>query len=286
MSSWQRVLAQVAIALSAAGSAGTAFALAAPNAAAPSAALPSAAEIVQRNLAARGGAEAWAKTLTMVWSGHVESTGPRAMKTPFVLQQMRPDRTRFEVASQGQTAVRIYDGSNGWKVIPNATGRPEMQPYSEDELRFARGAQAIEGPLMNYAARHAAIEFLAVGDLDGRKAYVLEVKLPDGGAHRVWVDAQTFLELRHDRSVRNASGQPGTVTVFFRDYRSFEGLQLPTTIETRSANGQASNRLVIEKVAINPPLEMHAFAKPETPGSRHRGVVVDTRSAARAALPQ
>jgi hypothetical protein len=282
------MLARAVLAAAAAGAGAAAIAIPAPNAlpARPPLSMLSAAEIVQRNLAARGGTEAWAKTLTMVWSGHIESSGAQRMRTPFVLEQMRPDRTRFEVASQGQTAVRIYDGSNGWKVIPSPTGPPELQPYSDDELRFARGAQVIEGPLMNYAARHAAIEPFAVGDVEGRKAYVLEVKLPDGGTHKVWVDAESFLELRHDRSVRNAGGQTGTVTVFFRDYRSFEGLQLPTTIETRSANGQASNRLVIEKVAINPPLALHAFAKPDTPGSRHRGVVVDTRGAARPVPPQ
>lgn len=279
------MLARAALACAAAGAAAAALAIASPGAA-PSLAAPNAAEIVQRNLAARGGAEAWARTLTMVWTGHVESSGARNMRTPFVLEQMRPSRTRFEVQSQGQTSVRIYDGSIGWKLIPNPTGRPDVQPYSDDELRFARGAQVIEGPLMNYAAKHAAIELFAIGDVEGRKAYVLDVKLPDGGAHRIWVDADSFLELRHDRTVRNASGQTGTVTVFFRGYRAFEGLQLPTIIETRSATGQASNRLVIEKVAINPPLELHAFAKPDAPGSRHRGVVVDTRSAARPALSQ
>ena len=290
MSDRRRVAARLALAAVLSTLGGAALATLSVEAAsatlAPAAPTPSASDIVSRNIAARGGSEAWKRTLTMAWSGHVESTGPRDLRTPFVLEQVRPDRTRFEVASQGQTAVRVFDGSSGWKLIPSATGKPDVQAYSEDELRFARHAQVIDGPLMDYVARHAAIDLVGMGDVQGKPAYVLEIKLPDGSDSRIWVDAATFLESRHDRRVRNKAGQLGLVTVYFGDYRGFEGLQLPTTIETRSSTGQVVNRLVIEKVAINPTLDMHMFAKPAVPGSRHRGVLVDTRSAGRPSPPQ
>ena len=240
---------------------------------------PTAAEIVARNAAARGGTDAWQKISSMAWAGRVELGSAAARQLPFMLQQKRPNKTRFEILSEGQRSVRAFDGTTGWKSKPNpATGRPETQTYSADELAFARGAQVIAGPLMEYVARGAAVELVGEGPIEGRKAWVLEIKLASGGGQRVWVDAETYLELRHDRSVRGPMGAPGVqVTVLFRDYRAFEGLQLPTVIETSAEPGRPPNRLVIEKVALNPELDDSTFEKPLESFSRRRGVAVDTR---------
>lgn len=240
---------------------------------------PSAAEIVQKNADARGGVEAWRKLQTMAWAGHTESAKAPGRKLPFLLEQKRPDNTRFELMTDGQRSIRAYDGTAGWKLRPSSSGRPEVQPYSDDELRFARDAQVIDGPLMDYAAKGGHITLTGVDEVEGRRAFVLAIRVPSGGTHRVWVDAETFLELRHDREVRNARGQ-GTVTVLFRDYREFEGLQIPTTIETGAAMGQPTNKLVIERVALNPQFDDRMFVQPATSVAKRRAVVVDTRGGA------
>lgn len=241
----------------------------------------SVAQIIERNALARGGVPAWHQLQTMAWTGHVESGTAPGRKLPFLLQQKRPNMARFELIAEGQKSVRVFDGSTGWKMRAASGGRPELQPYSMDELTYARGAQVIEGPLMDFVDKGAAISLAGMATLNSRQAYVLDVKLPSGGAHRVWVDAQTFLETRADREYRDASGQSLVATVWYRDYRAFDGLQLPVTIETRDASGRASNTLVIERVALNPALDEHAFEKPVAPVARRMGaVVVDTRSAA------
>ena len=241
----------------------------------------SAAEIVERNAAARGGVPAWQKLQTLAWAGHTEINSVPGRQMTFLLEQKRPNKTRFEITAEGQRSLRVYDGSTGWKMRPNSSnGRPDVQAYSEEELRFARGAQVIDGPLMDYVAKGGVVTLTGSGQVDGQRAYILDVKLPSGGSHTVWVDAQTFLDVRHDRQVRGASGQMGMVTVLLRDYREFEGLTMPTVVETGSAPGRPSSRLVIERVALNPPLEDSVFTRPMAPLSRRAGVVVDTRGAA------
>jgi hypothetical protein len=239
-----------------------------------------AAQVVEKNAAARGGVEAWRKIETMAWTGHTESSASPGRKLPFLLEQRRPSNVRFELIAEGQKSVRFYDGTNGWKLRAASNGKPELRPYSADELRYARGAQVIDGPLMDYTAKGGVIALIGIDAVEGRKAYLLDVKLPSGGLHRVWVDAETFLEVRHDREYRNAAGQPAIASVFYRDYRPFEGLQIPVTIETGGMAGRPSNKLMIDRVALNPPLEDRMFARPSTPVSRHRGAIVDTRSAA------
>jgi outer membrane lipoprotein-sorting protein len=239
-----------------------------------------AAEIVAKNAAARGGADAWQKMQTMVWSGHTESESAPDRKLPFLLELKRPGSVRFEIATPAGKSLRVYDGSSGWKLRPNSAGLPELQPYTDAELAFARGAQIIDGPLMDYAAKHAAISIAGLTAIDGRDAYLLDAKLPNGSSGRLWVDAETFLEARHDRTVDDGAGHQATSTVLYHDYRPFEGLKVALVIETGAASSKGRDKLVIEKIALNPPIDDKTFAKPSIATPRHGGVVVDTRSAA------
>jgi hypothetical protein len=94
----------------------------------------------------------------------------------------------------------------------------------------------------------------------------LRVKLASGASHRMWIDAQTFLDIKYDRETRNAMGQSATVSVFYRNYQKIEGLQIPLIIESGVGATRQTNKLVIEKISLNPPLEDRRFAKPGAPG--------------------
>jgi hypothetical protein len=82
----------------------------------------------------------------------------------------------------------------------------------------------------------------------------------------MWIDAQTFLDIKYDRETRNAMGQSATVSVFYRNYQRIEGLQIPLIIESGVGATRQTNRLVIEKISLNPPLEDRRFARPGAPG--------------------
>jgi len=238
-------------------------------------------EIVARNEAARGGAQAWRRIETMAWTGHAENSNVPGRKVPFMLEQKRPGKVRFEVLEpSGSKAIRAYDGAAGWKMRAGANGTPEITPYGSDELSFAHGAQVIDGPLMDYVAKGALVTVAGIDAIDGRRAYVLDLRLPSGGLHRVWIDTESFLDLRHDREFSDASGHRVVATVRYRDYHEFEGLLLPVTIETGGGPGQPVNRLVIERVALNPPIQDSAFVAPELRPARRSRITVDTRSAA------
>lgn len=217
----------------------------------------------------------------MAWTGYAENTSSPGRKVPFMLEQKRPGKVRFEVLEpSGGKSVRAYDGVDGWKMRAGKGGMPEVTPYGGDELSFARGAQFIDGPLMDYAAKGAALSIAGVDVVDGRRAFVLGARLASGGLHRLWIDAESFLEVRHDREFNDANGRIVVASVRYRDYRPFEGLLMPVTIETGGGPGQPVNRLVIERIALNPPIEDGVFDKPPLVPTRRGGVTVDTRPAA------
>jgi len=255
----------------------SAFAAAAP--ASEKAHEPAVAEIVKRNAAARGGVEDWKKLQTMVWAGHTESSNAPDRKLSFLLELKRPASMRFEIVSPAGKLVRIYDGTKGWKVHPDSNGIPDVKDYSVDELAFARSAQIIDGPLMDIVAKGGNLRLLGTENLGDRKAFVLESRLPSGDVDRVWVDAESFLELRLDREIHMSGGRTAVSTIMFHDYRPFKGLQIPVIVETGSGPGNATDKLVIEKVALDPQIDDKTFAKPEVGSRRHGGVIVDARGA-------
>ncbi|MGF6781366.1 hypothetical protein [Paraburkholderia sp. GAS334] len=228
----------------------------------------SADQIVEKNVAARGGLDAWRKVQTMAWVGHVNSANDPARDLPFVLALKRPNKTRFEITVLNQKALRVFDGREGWKVNPSGMGSGNMRPYTMDELKSARDEQVIDGPLIDHDAKGVSITLDGIDKVDGHDAYRLAAKLPSGVIRHVWVDAQTFLDVKYDREARGAHG-PVTVEVSYSNYTNVDGLQIPLVIESGAAASGKRDKLSIDKVSLNPPLDDVIFAKPASQGRRN-----------------
>jgi hypothetical protein len=147
-------------------------------------------------------------------------------------------------------------------VRPPRSGKGGMQPFSPEEVRFAHDAPGIDGPLIDYKIKGIGVELEDTDEIEGRKAYRLAVKLPSGTVRRIWVDTETHLELKYERESSDAAGQAGTVSVFYRNYKAIDGLKIPMAIETGAASGKGIERLVLDQVLLNPPIDEAQFAKP------------------------
>lgn len=266
----------------------------------------SASDIVNKNIAARGGLQAWRAVQTISWSGKlgvggnqrapipksapdgkkitVLPTDPRPkdeVELPFVMEMQRPRKERFEILFKGQTAVQVYDGSNGWKLRPYLN-RLEVEPFSADELKVASMQSELDGPLVDYAAKGTQVELEGVEKVEDRDTYRLKLTMKDGHAIHEWIDAHTFLEVKIEGQPRRLDGIEHPVEVYYRDYRAVNGLQIPFIIETKVlpvvklASHTASipvpvEKIVIEKVELNPKLDASLFDKPQiqTASNRH-----------------
>ena len=233
-------------------------------------------QIIEKYVAARGGVEASRTTQTMAWTGHVESGPGGANKTPFMMLFKRPNATRFEVIVQGQHTVRAFDGNTGWKLQPNSSGIPEIKHFSAEELSYAHDTGGLDGPLFDYKAKGVTVSLEGKDSVAGREAYRLRLTLPSGQTRTDWIDAQNFLELKYDREAHSVSGRPATASVYYGNYQTVRGLVMPFSIETGGAGAYGSDKMVIEKIAINPVLEDGQFSEPDQPRLRHNGVLLDT----------
>jgi len=262
----------------------------------------SAAEIVSKNVAARGGLKAWHEVQTISESGNLGAggdqrgaatpqptvpagthskampipTSPRLAKEaqlPFVMEMERPRKVRFELQFAGKTAIQVYDGMNGWKVRPYLN-RLEVEPFTDEEAQLASMQPDLDGPLVDYAAKGSRVELDGVEKVNDRDTYKLKVTTKSGQVQHVWVDAETFLETKVEGQPRRLDGKMHPVEIYYRDYRQVSGLEIPFVLETHvlptqeAGNGFKSvaypaEKIVIDKVTVNPKLEAADFAKPQ-----------------------
>jgi outer membrane lipoprotein-sorting protein len=227
--------------------------------AAPAAAALTAEQIAERTVEVRGGLQAWQRISTIIWAGHLESQRSSLPSLPFRLEEKKPGKSRFEINEPSQRSLRVFNGASGWKLKMNQDGRPDVQPFSAQEVKFARSAPGLEGPLIDFRAKGITLGLEGTEELDGRMTYRMSIKLATGELQTVWVDAETFLEARYDRIAYSTSGAKGTVSLRLREYREVEGLALPSVIEISGVAGGTPDRMVIERVALNPEISDRDF---------------------------
>jgi outer membrane lipoprotein-sorting protein len=257
-----------------------AFAQKAPS----SAANLTAEQVVEKNVAARGGLSAWRAVQTLSMSGKMQAGGndqrtstlrvPGAVaqsavpkqrpaeqaQLPFRMELKRPRKSRMELDFRGQPAVQVYDGANGWRLRP-FLNRHQVEPYTPDQLKEASRQDDLDGPLVDYAAKGTKIEMEGVEKVEGKDNYRLKLTFKNGESKKLWVNTQTFLETKIEGSPRRLDGKMHTVEVYYRDYRPVDSLVMPYLMETVTQGVKQTEKIEIEKIAVNPKLEDARFAK-------------------------
>jgi len=241
---------------------GLAVSFSAATAPVPAATHLTAEQIVAENVKARGGLDAWRKIDTMVSIGQLQTGNPSMPSVPFVLQQARPNKTRFEVHVREKTSVRTFNGVEGWKLHQSHSGNPEVLAYTAEEIAAARDGPGIDGPLIDYQSKGINVDFDGIDEVEGKKTYRLKVNLPSGATRRWWIDAATFLDVKYERESHTSTGQSGTVTVTFANYKSVDGLLIPHSIITGQESGKGKEAMLVEQIFFNRPMGDKVFSQP------------------------
>jgi outer membrane lipoprotein-sorting protein len=222
-----------------------------------------AAQIVDKNVAARGGLQAWRAVQTLSMTGKMEAGGKQNVQLPFVIEFKRPHKSRVEIEFANDKAVQTYDGANGWKLRPYL-GRRTVEPYSADEMKEASMVSDLDGMLVDYATKGTHVDLEGVEKVEGNDAYKLKLTLKGGQVTHVWLDTQTFLEVKSEGLPRRMDGKMRPVEIYYRDYKSVNGLMVPYVLETTVQGVKQSHKMSIESVVVNPNLDDSLFAKPSS----------------------
>ena len=227
----------------------------------PAPAKLTAAQIVDKSVSALGGLQTWRAVQAMSVSGELDAGGKKNVQLPFVLEMKRPRKTRLELQFNGQTAVQVYDGVNGWKLRP-FLNRHEIEPFTPEEMKAASTQADLDGLLVDYSAKGTKIELAGVEKLEGRDVYNLKLTLKGDEVRHVWVDATNFLELKVEGVPRRMDGKYHAVTMYLRDYRPVQGLMIPYVVETAVEGVKGTHKMTLASVVVNPKVDDSHFAKP------------------------
>ena len=204
-------------------------------------------------------------SVTPTVAGGDKGGADKQVQLPFVLQIKRPNKSRLEIEFAGKTAIQVYDGTQGWKLRP-FLNRNDVEPFTAQEAK----AQAEEGDvvdaLVDYAAQGTKVELEKAEPVEGHNAYKLKLTMKDGMIRHVWIDAQTFLDVKVEAAPRRMDGRMRNVSTFQRDFRTVQGLKIPFVMETVVDGFPQTHKVVIDKVVVNGNLDDARFAKPTVAG--------------------
>ncbi len=224
-------------------------------------------ELIEKNIAARGGYEKLKAVQTMRLSGTMK-TGNDTL--PSTLELKRPNKSRWEFRLENQMAVQAFDGKEGWMWIPFA-GQIVPQPMPAEERLEAEQQADIDGPLVDYKQKGEKIELMGHDRNFRPDDWKLKITLKTGEVRYVYLDPKTFLQ-SVTVTRRKIDGVEVEVRSDVGDYRKVGDLVLPHSFTSTAKDGGPSQSIEFERIELNVPIDDSRFAMPEpkpagTPGS-------------------
>lgn len=221
---------------------------------------PTVDELVAKNIEAKGGAAALNNLQMLRTSGKLLVPIQGEIELGFLEIKRRPSDVRIEASLQGMTQVEAYDGKDGWKISP-FFGRKDPERESADDIRALVEDTEIGGPLADWKAKGSTVEYLGTEDVDGTLAHKLKVVRKNGDVSFVYLDPDHFLEIRIVTQ-RTRHGAHEEVETDLGDYEKAGGVFVPTSIESGPKGAANKQKIVIDKVEANVPVDDAIFHFP------------------------
>ncbi len=192
-------------------------------------------------------------------TGKMVMTG-QGIEAPITMELARPNKMRMEFTIQGMTGIQAYDGKSGWSVMP-FMGKTEPEAMSDEDMRQAEDQADMDGMLVDYKEKGHQVEMIGKEDVEGTPAYKLKVTKKNGDVVNVYIDAESYMDIKESGKVK-ARGQEIESQTTFGDFKKVDGLIFPYSIEQKPQGAPAGMVIAISKIEINPTVEASRFAKP------------------------
>jgi len=215
-------------------------------------------EIINKNLEARGGKDKIKAVQTARMTGKLVMG--QGMEAPITMELARPHKMRMEFTLQGMTGIQAFDGKTGWSVMP-FMGKKEPEKMSDDDIKQADDMADMDGLLVDYKEKGHQVEYVGKEDVEGTPAHKLKVTKKNGDVVNVYIDAESYMEIKDAGKVK-VRGQEIEGQTTFGDFKTVDGLVFPFSIEQKAPGGPGGMVITISKVEVNPALDASRFAMP------------------------
>lgn len=217
--------------------------------------LPTADQILDKYLAAVGGAEALRKIKSREEKGTIDAMG---MQSPIEVYSEAPDKRISIFHMQGGSSVTAFNGEVGWLSIPGGfhrMTRPERESARIDaEFYFPARVREL----------YKEFKVKPGVELNGLETYQVSATGPGRPPLQLYFDQKTGLLLRQVRYVVTPLGK-NPAQIDYADYRETDGVKIPYRWTLARPNGAFT--INVQQVKQNVPIDEKLFVPPsEGPG--------------------
>jgi hypothetical protein len=220
-------------------------------------------QVVAKALAARGGLVKIRAVKSQRVSGTIsfgEASGP------FFVEFKRPLKMHMQLTVQNLTMVRVYDGkSAGWSNNPFG-GKMNPEAMADEDLANISEESDFDGPLVDYKRKGSQIVLMGKDKVEDKDVWRLRLTTKSGDVRHYLFDSASFLLLKWEGK-RRIENKELPVESYFRDYRTVDGLKFAFAIDSGSSAAEITQKIAIDKIELNVPIDDAEFAKPATPAA-------------------
>jgi outer membrane lipoprotein-sorting protein len=219
---------------------------------------PPADQILDKYIAALGGAESLAAVTSLTAQGTYEGYETYHEKVPFELYAKAPAQLTTTIHTQNGDTTSVFDGSAGWiaaadkpvHLFPLLPG-PEMDGARLDaELFFPA---KIKDALTNWRAG------FPVTTLDDREVQVIQGTGAGKTRVKLYFDKESGILLRQVRYIETKVGT-NPLQIDYKNYREVNGVNLPFAWTVTWTDGQSTYE--VREYQANTAIDAAKFAKP------------------------
>jgi len=213
------------------------------------ASLPAADQLLDKYLAAVGGADALQKITSRVQKGTLTAFGGQHF--PVDVYSKAPDKRASIMHLQGGDSVTAFDGKQGWLSVP---GRVHVMSAAENDAARIDADLYLPAHLKTLYAKFS----VDIGEkIDGHDTYMIVGRNEGQPPVRLYLDTESGLLLRLVRYAETPLGRNPT-QIDYADYRDANGVRVPF----RWTLARPGNRFTIqvEQVEQNVPVDDTKFA--------------------------
>ncbi len=217
-------------------------------------------ELIESHIAALGGLEVIRSVESMQLTGEVEMPSV-GMTMPMTITNKRPSKlhVRVEVPAMGAEVINAYDGETAWEINPQGV----TQKMAGEQARDLKELADMDGFLVDYEAKGYAVHYVGEEEVNGSNTKKLRVMRPDSSEMFVFLDAESFLQVKIEAEGTNPmTGARAKKETFLMDYRDVDGMMIPFEMKVLM-DGQVFQNITIKEVKTNVEVDDTIFMYPK-----------------------
>jgi hypothetical protein len=216
---------------------------------------PTGTQILDKNVAAGGGA-AWQIVQSFTAKGTISVPAQSISGTVDIFAKA-PNKFAMKQSIKGVgDSSSAFDGTIGWSKDA-FSGLRELKGAELAALK-AQSTLALRPALWKTVYSSAAL--VGTVKVNGASAYKVKLTPKTGSPETQYFDVKTGLQVRSDQVVESPQGKI-PVESYLSDYRTVNGIKMP--FKTRQLVGQAEIVIQLTEVKINAAPDESVFVKPK-----------------------